>query len=325
MRTLVAVYGPTSAGKTALSLDLGERVARELGIEPLVVSADSRQVYRHLDIGTSKTLPDERRGIRHEMIDVAEPVRKFELDEYVRQARGHLEQAFRDGALPLVVGGSAVYVKALLEGWQVDAVAAARRSVRADFPRSMVADAHAMLRRLDRAAARRVRPNDYVGVVNALARVIAGSGADAPARTPDATGVRTVVLGVDRPARQLDARVAETFDRQLVAGLYDEVLDLADRYDLDAEMRRRGPRSENQVLRTHGYREFFEVAHERAKPVAALTAAERRTVRDRVVATIRAHTRRQRAAFAKMPGLVRVGSVADAFAAATGPVEQRLS
>lgn len=327
MRTLVAVYGPTSSGKTALSLDLGERVARELGVEPVVVSADSRQVYRHLDIGTSKTLPNERRGIRHEMIDVADPVRKFELDEYVRQARGHLEQSFRDDALPLVVGGTAVYVKALLEGWQVDAVAAARRSVRADFPPSMVTDAHAMLRRLDRAAAQRVRPNDYVGVVNALARVIAGSGADPPGRTPnpDADGVRTVVLGVDRPPRQLDARVAETFDRQLVAGLYDEVLGLADRYDLDAEMRQRGPHSQNQVLRTHGYREFFEIAHESGKPVAALTVAERRAVRDRVVATIRTHTRRQRAAFAKMPGLVRVGSAADAFAAATRPVARELS
>lgn len=314
-RTLVALYGPTSSGKTALSLDLAERVSRELGVEPVVVSADSRQVYRHMDIGTSKTMPDERRGVRHEMIDVAEPVRKFELDEYVRQARGHIDQCFRSAALPMVVGGTAVYVKSLLEGWEVDAVGAARTSLRRDFPRSMADDAYAMLRRLDRAAAGRVHPNNYDGVINALARVMAGQRHEDRRRTDD---TRTVVLGLDRPARQLDTRVAETFDHQLAVGLYDEVLGLADRYDLDTEMRRHGRRSRNQVLRTHGYREFFEVAGEHGKRVGALTDAELRIVRDRVVATIQAYTRRQRAAFAKMPGLVRVRTADDAFAGITG-------
>lgn len=310
-RLLVALYGPTSSGKTALSLDLVERVSRELGVEPVVVSADSRQVYRHMDIGTSKTMPHERRGVRHEMIDVAEPVRKFELDEYVRQARGHIEQCFQSDVLPLVVGGTAVYVKSLLEGWEVDAVGAARASLRKDFPRSMADDAYGMLRRLDRAAAGRVHPNNYEGVVNALARVTAGQGHDSRRQSDD---TRTVVLGLDRPARQLDARVAETFDHQLASGLHDEVLDLADRYDLDAEMRMRGRHSENQVLRTHGYREFFEVASERGKRVDALSRADLGTVRDRVVATIQAHTRRQRSASAKMPGLVRVRTADDAFA-----------
>ncbi|MBO0827280.1 MAG: hypothetical protein J2P24_05810 [Streptosporangiales bacterium] len=314
-RTLVALYGPTSSGKTALSLDLAERVSRELGVEPVVVSADSRQVYTHMDIGTSKTMPEQRRGVRHEMIDVAEPVRKFELDEYVRQARGHIEWCFQNAALPLVVGGTAVYVKSLLEGWEVDAVGAARASLRKDFPHSMADDAYAMLRRLDRTAAGRVHPNNYDGVINALARVMAGQGQDAR-RSDDDT--RTVVLGLDRPARQLDARVAETFGHQLAAGLHDEVQDLADRYDLDTEMRRRGRHSGNQVLRTHGYREFFEVAHEHGKRVGALTDAELGAVRDRVVATIQAYTRRQRAAFAKMPGLVRVRTAEDAFARITG-------
>lgn len=319
-RTLVALYGPTSSGKTALSLDLAERVSRDLGAEPVVVSADSRQVYRHMDIGTSKTMPEERRGIRHEMIDVAEPVRKFELDEYVRQARAHIEQCFADGAVPIVVGGTAVYVKSLLEGWDVDAVGAARASLRKDFPRGMADDAYAMLRRLDRAAAARVHPNNYDGVINALARVMAGQGRDDRRQHAD---MRTMVLGLDRPARQLDARVAETFDRQLARGLYDEVLDLARRYDLDAEMGRRGRRSANQVLRTHGYREFFEVAHEHGKRVDALSRKDLETVRDRVVATIQAYTRRQRAAFAKMPGLVQVRDTGDAYARVAGSARKR--
>src|SRR5712691_3899581 len=76
-RLLVALYGPTSSGKTALSIDLAERIERELGRRVIIISADSRQVYRYMDIGTSKTTKPEMRGIRHEMIDVLEPIRKF--------------------------------------------------------------------------------------------------------------------------------------------------------------------------------------------------------------------------------------------------------
>lgn len=307
---LVALYGPTSSGKTALSLDLGERLSRDLGVEPVVVSADSRQVYRHLDIGTSKTLPGEMRGIRHEMIDVAEPTRKLELEAYVRQAREIIEDCFTRGLLPIVVGGTLVYVKSLLEGWQVDGTAAAKASLRKDFPRAMAADAYATLRRLDPAAAKRVHPNNYVGVLDALASAMAG----ADGRDAAAAPASNVVLGLDPPQRALDERVARTLDDQLDRGLLDEIVTLADRYDLDAEMRRRGRRSDNQVLHTHGYREFFEVAAGHGHPVASLTEAEIATATDSAVATIRAYTRRQKGGFGKLPGLTYVRDADHAFA-----------
>ncbi|MGH3095735.1 MAG: tRNA (adenosine(37)-N6)-dimethylallyltransferase [Streptosporangiales bacterium] len=309
-RLLVALYGPTSSGKTALSLDLGERLRDEHGRAPVVISADSRQVYEHMDVGTSKIRRADMRGIRHEMIDVTEPVRKLELETYVSQARGHIEACFAAGELPMIVGGTAVYLKSLLEGWEVDRTGAARRSLRRDFPPSMAADAYATLRRLDRAAAKRVHPNNYEGVINALAQAMGGREVEAGA--PGAPGVTQVVLGLDRPARDLDARVAQTFGEQLEGGLLDEVVGLAERYDLDARMRRQGRKSSNQVLHTHGYREFFEVASERGKDVAALTGAEVGEIRERVVNTIQAHTRRQRGAFRKMPGLAFVRTVDDA-------------
>ena len=287
---LVALYGPTSSGKTALSVELARRIERDLGRPVVIVSADSRQVYRYMDIGTSKTTREEMGGIRHEMIDIVEPVRKLELEEYARLARPHL----RTDGVALIVGGTGVYVKALLDGWTLDGVGQARDALRRDFPRSMAADAYAMLRRLDRTA--RVHPNNYEAVINALAARMGGA--------RGATPPRAVILGLDPGAAAVDRRVAATYDDQVRRGLFDEIQALAARYGLE-----RGS-SGNQVLHTHGYREWFEVARERGKPLAALSASDRAEVRERVVEHIRGYTRRQRSWFAKLPG-VRVVSGAD--------------
>jgi tRNA dimethylallyltransferase len=308
-RLLVAVFGPTSSGKTRLSIDLCARLAADL--EPVVVSADSRQVYRYMDIGTSKTTPAEMRGFRHEMLSVADPAGKYELESYVTTARRHIEQCWTDGRLPIVVGGTAVYVKSLLEGWDVNRSAGARTSLRRDFPRSMASDAYETLRRLDSRVAARVHPNNYDAVINALARLMTGPATERHARA--APKVRTVVLGLDQPARRLDARVARTFDQQMERGLYEEVLKLCSRYDLDAEMRRRGRDSPHQVLHTHGYREFWETASERGKPVRSLTASDMAVVRERVVAHIQGYTRRQRSAFRKLSGLRMVRTAEQAY------------
>lgn len=296
-RRLVALFGPTSSGKTRLSVDICLRLRKD--IEPVVISADSRQIYRHMDIGTSKTTAEEMRGIRHEMISVADPRHKYELETYLRQARHHIDQAWERGQLPMIVGGTAVYVKSLLEGWNVDNSARLQQSLRRDFPPSMAADAHQTLQRIDRRMAGRIHPNNYDAVINALARLMAGDAADGQAMQ----GVRTVVLGLDRPAAEIDARVAQTFDRQMTAGLFDEILDLCARYDLDDEARRHGGNSANQVLHTHGYREFWDVALERGKPVRTLSAADIASVREQVIDHIQAYTRRQRAAFRKLAGL----------------------
>lgn len=307
-RLLTALYGPTSAGKTALAVDVACRIERDLRREVVVISADSRQVYRYMNIGTSKTTAEQMRGIRHEMIDVTEPVRKFELEDYTRLARQHVASAFTSDALPFIVGGTGVYVSALLEGWQVDRVGAARASLRKDFPRAMAGDAYAMLRRLSRDAAARVHPNNYDAVINALATLVGG-----PVAKGAADDAPTLVLGVDPGQRAVDRWVAATYADQVRRGLFGEIDDLNARYDLDAQLRRYGRDSQNQVLHTHGYREFFELALERGKQVADLTEAERAQAGDQVVEHIRRHTRRQRGWFAKMPGVRLVDSADQAF------------
>jgi tRNA dimethylallyltransferase len=313
-RLLVALFGPTSSGKTRLSIELCLRMAADTGLEPVVVSADSRQVYRYMDIGTSKTTASEMRGIRHEMLSVADPASKYELESYVTAARGHIDDCWSRGGVPVIVGGTAVYVKALLEGWSVDRTAATLASLRRDFPRGMGEDAYATLRRLDRSAAARVHPNNYDGVINALAAAMTRPEGtrQAKADTADAANLRTVVLGLDRPARELDSRVARTFDNQMEGGLLDEVQSLSARYDLES---RRRANSNNQALHTHGYREFFDVAGERGKPLRTLSSADLDVIRERVVAHIQAYTRRQRGAFRKLPGVRMIRSTDHAYQA----------
>lgn len=322
-RLLIAVFGPTSSGKTRLSVELARALMRASGREAVIISADSRQVYRYMDIGTSKTTPQQMHGVRHELLDVLEPVRKLELEEWAALARAQVDRCFATGAIPLLVGGTGVYVKALLDGWNVDAVGPVRESVRRDFPRAMAADAYQMLRRLDRDAAARVHPANYEAVINALASAMAPSpGPDRPAGPgrpgPGAAGQRQVLLGLDPGARRVDAAVGATYDDQVRRGLVAEVADLAARYDLDREYRRVGAGSPNQVLRTHGYREFFEVAAGRGQPVRRLGERDLAAVREQVLDHIRQYTRRQRSWFRKLPSARMVGSAQEALSVVTG-------
>ncbi|MGH3824518.1 MAG: tRNA (adenosine(37)-N6)-dimethylallyltransferase [Pseudonocardiaceae bacterium] len=304
-RTLITLCGPTSSGKTKLSVEIALRIHRDHGQDVTIISADSRQVYRYMDIGTSKTRPDEMRGIPHEMLDVIEPVRKLELEEYARLARGQIQACIAAGRVPFVVGGTGVYVKALVEAWNVEKVGRARESLRRDFPPAMIADAYSTLRRLDRAAASRVHPNNYEGVINALSRVVARNNSSAE---PDRPLIRPLLLGVDPGQRALDHRVAATYDDQVRRGLLDEIRSLNARYDLERQFRDRGRGSSNQVLHTHGYREYFEVAGQRGIAVDGLTERDMSTVRSRVVKHIQGYTRRQRSWFRKLPGIRMVDS-----------------
>lgn len=313
---LAALYGPTSSGKTALSVAAALRVRRELGREVVIISADSRQVYRYMDIGTSKTTAEQMHGIRHELLDVTEPVRKLELEEYVRLARAQIADAIAAGAVPFIVGGTGVYVSALLEGWDVDSVGAARAALRRDFPASMLPDAYATLRRLDRAAAARIHPNNYAAVINTLAGVMAGGAG----KRGGQAAVRPVTLALDPGPAVVDRHVEQTYDDQVRRGLFDEVKALEERYGLDSQLRARGAQSPNQVLHTHGYREYFETALRHGKPVASLDSAELAQVRAGVLEHIHGYTRRQRSWLTKLAADRMVTSADQVFRAIARPV-----
>jgi tRNA dimethylallyltransferase len=293
-RRAVAIYGPTSSGKTALSLEVCE-AASGRGLRPVVLNADSRQVYAGMDIGTSKIKPSQMRGFEHRLLDVAEPSSRLSLEAYAQMARDELASLAAAGdALPVLVGGTGIYVQAVLDGWDLAGTGTLRRSLERDFPRSEVADAYHMLARLAPAAARRVHPANYEAILNALVRRMAGQ-----AGNEAAAPFAFAVYGLDRGEAGTDRRIQTTLDAQIRGGLLAEIAELDRRYRL-VEQARRPERRRNVVLETHGYREFVRVAASTGKAIAELDGAGLAAARAEALGHIRAYSRRQRSWFRKL-------------------------
>lgn len=216
---LVAIVGPTGAGKSTLAL----RVAEQFGGE--VVNCDSLQLYRGFDIGTAKIPESERRGIPHHLIDVLEPSESYSAGEYARHSREIVREISRRGRLPVIVGGTGFYLRVLLNGLpplpERDETLRKRLSAREDKrPRSL----HRLLRRLDPAAAARIHAHDTQKLIRALeVRLLTRNPSPPAASAEPLIGYRALHIGLD-PDRAhlyavLDARAQEMFH----SGLIDEV------------------------------------------------------------------------------------------------------
>ena len=160
----MVIGGPTASGKTGLSLALAERFEAE------IVSADSMQVYRHMDVGTAKPTPAERARAPHHLIDVADPDEHFDAAEYLTLARPLIENLDRQGRRVIVVGGTGLYLRSLLQGLfpgpKQDA--ALRERLKAEANAAGSEALHAGLGQVDREAAARIHPRDLVRIVRAL-------------------------------------------------------------------------------------------------------------------------------------------------------------
>jgi len=293
-RRAVAIYGPTSSGKTALSLDVCA-AAFERGLRPVVLNADSRQVYVGMDIGTSKIKPSQTRGFEHRLLDVAEPSSKLSLEAYAELARDELASlAASEDALPVLVGGTGVYVQSVLDGWDLTGTGTLRRSLERDFPPGDAEAAYHVLARVAPDVARRVHPNDYEAILNALVRRIADQ-----AGHKVAAPFAFAVYGVDRGEAETDRRIETTLDAQIRDGLLAEIAELDRRYRLVEQARRPG-RRRNVVSQTHGYREFVRVAASTGKAIAELDGADLAAARAEALGRIWAYSRRQRSWFRKL-------------------------
>ncbi len=295
----VVLFGPTSSGKTGLSLDVAARL-RARGWRPVVLNADSRQVYRYMDIGTSKIARRDMQGVEHRLLDIVEPTRPLTLERYAADARSVLTELLDDrDAVPIVVGGTGTYVRAIIDAWDLAGTATTRHDLEREFPRNEVGEAYRMLKRIAPDVAARVSQRDYEGTLNALVRALHPDDTKGAPAFGGPT-FKWMVVAVDRKPAELERRVAATLDHQLQTGLYAEVQLLDERYALAEQFERRGADAPNQVLHTHGYREFFEHAHSNRRAVAKLTKADLSTVREAVLAHIVAYTRRQRSWFKKL-------------------------
>ena len=293
-RPAVAIYGPTSSGKTALSLEVCEAAA-EHGLHPVVLNADSRQVYAGMDIGTSKIKPSQMRGFEHRLLDVAGPSSRLSLEAYAQMARDELASlAAAEDALPVLVGRTGVYVRSVLDGWDLAGTGTLRRSLERDFPRSDVTGAYRTLARLAPEAVRRVHPRNYEAILNALVRRMAGE-----AGNEVAAPFAFALYGLDRGEAQTSRRIETTLDAQIRDGLLAELAELDRRYRLVEQARRPG-RRRNVALETHGYREFVRVAASTGKAISELDAAGLAAARAEALSHIRAYSRRQRSWLRKL-------------------------
>jgi tRNA dimethylallyltransferase len=215
----IAIIGPTGTGKSALALDVAERVGGE------IVNADAMQLYRGMDIGTAKLGIDDRRGIPHHQLDVLDVTQTATVARYQAAAAADVEAIAARGVVPVLVGGSMLYVQSLLDEWAFPATDPAVRARWEDRLAEVgVSVLHAELRRVDADAAASILPTDGRRVVRAL-EVVELTGqpfaASAPTIGPPRWG--TAIVGLDWDTALLDERLALRTDTMFDDGLVGEV------------------------------------------------------------------------------------------------------
>jgi tRNA dimethylallyltransferase len=274
---VAALVGPTGVGKSAIALEIAEQLGAE------IVSIDSMQIYRGMDIGTDKATPEMRRRVEHHMLDLFDPSREVSVAEFQDLARSAVRDVAGRGALPLLVGGSGLYFRAVVDELNFPPRSVeVREDLEAEVERVGPEALHARLTELDPAAAAKIEPRNARRTVRAL-EVIELTGrpfsenADAWDRYESVYEIRAA--GLSRSREDLFARIERRVDRMLSAGLVDEARALEGR-GLS--------RTARQAL---GYRQVLEAADR--QDVAA--------IRDQIVKATKRFARRQEAWFRADP------------------------
>ncbi len=280
---VVAVVGPTAAGKSDLAVDLAERLRGD------VVNGDSMQVYRGMDIGTAKLPLSQRRGVPHHLLDVLDVTEPATVAQFQRWARETIDGCRARGRTPVLVGGSALYVRAVLDrfefpGTDPDVRARLESDLAAHGPQRM----HAVLAQRDPDAAGRILPSNGRRIVRAL-EVVELTGrpftADLPGHDYFYDDVRQI--GVDVPRPVLDERIAARVERMWAAGFVEEVRRLEEA----------GLSRGRTASRALGYRQVLRLL---------AGDIDEEQARERTVGATRRFARRQDAWFRKDPRIVWV-------------------
>lgn len=242
------MLGPTAVGKTEISLQLAQRVAGE------IVSADSRLFYRGMDIGTAKPTPEERARVPHHLIDVVAPDETWSLAEFQQAAYAAIDDIQARGRLPLLVGGTGQYLRAVTEGWQVPRQQAdpRLRAALEAWGREIGAERlHARLSRLDPGAAAGIEPRNLRRTVRALEVIFRTGQRFSAQRRKSRPRYRILQLGLTRPRPELYARIDARIEHMLAAGWVDEVRGLL----------ARGYSPDLPAMSAIGYRELVRYLH----------------------------------------------------------------
>jgi tRNA dimethylallyltransferase len=282
----IVLAGPTASGKTAVALALARRLPLE------VISVDSALVYRGMDIGTAKPTAAERAAVPHHLIDILDPAEAYSAARFVEDATRLAREIRARGRLPLLVGGTMLYVKALRGG--LDPMPPADPALRAALDARAAAEGwpalHAELRRVDPASAARLAPGDRQRVQRALeVFLVSGRPLSAwQAGAASAPGGDWPLVALEPASRAwLHERIAARFDAMLAAGLIDEVRALRARGDLHREL---------PAMRCVGYRQAW----------AALETGELAALRETGIAATRQLAKRQLTWLRSMPERHRI-------------------
>jgi tRNA dimethylallyltransferase len=263
---LLVIVGPTASGKTALSLAIAQRLHGE------VVSCDSVAVYREFEIGTAKPSRDERASIPHHMVDVASPTETFTAGAYARQARTALKDISARGKLPIVVGGTGLYLRALLSG--LFAGPARSEKLRARLLEKGQTRGqgylHRVLHRMDQAAAAKIHPNDIPKLIRAIEVCLSErekiselwkEGRDA------LTGFRVIRVGLNPERTRLYDRINQRCEWMFRNGLVEETRTLLERYPTLLSI-------PNSPLNALGYRQAVQLIRGELMENEAIAAAQ---------------------------------------------------
>lgn len=281
---LVAIVGPTAVGKTTLAIELAQRMGGA------IVNADSRQVYRQMNIGTAKPTPDEQAAARHHLIDIIDPDEPFSLAVYQEQALQAIAAISGSGQLPLLVGGTGQYVMAVVEGWGVPRVAPQpelRARLEAEAAAQGTATLHERLREVDPVAAVKIEPNNLRRIIRALEvyEVTGEPISTQQHKQPPPYRITAIWLTMERPA--LYARIDARVDAMIAAGLLDEVRGLVER----------GYGWELPAMSSLGYREFQPYFTGQASVEECITRLKFNT---------HAFVRKQEMWFRRIPGVIQL-------------------
>ncbi len=220
MKSVIVLLGPTGVGKTGAAMIL----ARELHTE--IISADSMQIYRHMDIGTAKPSPAERAAVRHHMIDIVDPVVSYSAGRYIVEVRPIMERLHQEGKTPLVVGGTGLYIKAMTRGLFIGpSTDAELRDGLLAREQEQKGSLYEFLCSIDPAAACRIERNDLRRIIRAI-EVCIKSGSTISSFQKELTQplpYNFVKIGLTRERKELYAMIDERVDSMLKQGLIEEV------------------------------------------------------------------------------------------------------
>ena len=256
----LALVGPTASGKTALALSLAQQVPLE------IISMDSALVYRGMDIGTAKPSREELQAVPHHLIDILDPSQSYSAADFAKDATRLIADIRARGKLPLLVGGTMLYLKALVEG--LDDLPLASPAVRADIEAQAAIEGwpalHAELAKVDAVTAQRLPPNDAQRISRALeVWRVSGQPLSSFFGATRVAGPDIAVVSLEPEQRSwLHQRIEQRFDNMLEHGLLNEVRALRARGDLHADM---------PSMRCVGYRQCWDMLEtlQGAHPAAA--------------------------------------------------------